>query len=167
MPFFICNTLFYTIASKCCAEAKSVSGSLAAGLAAAAVLAGVPAHAEEVSPLETKVNALLAQMTLEEIIGQMTQVDSSALKDKRDVRKYCLGSVRSGGDSNPVDNLPGTWRALVDSFQAGALETRLQIPIPFGVDAAHGHNNIVGAVIFPHHVGLGATQDAALVTSEK
>ena len=107
--------------------------------------------------------ALLSQMTLDEKIGQMVQVDSAALKDKTAVQKYGLGSVLSGGDSDPADNRPETWRQMVNDFQAQALQTRLKIPLLYGVDAVHGHNNILGAVIFPHHVGLGATHDPELV----
>jgi beta-glucosidase len=102
-------------------------------------------------------------MTLDEKIGQMMQVDMLALKDKADVKKYYLGSVLSGGGSDPADNLPQTWLKAVMQFREQALQTRLKIPLIYGVDAVHGHNNIVGAVIFPHHVGLGATHDAALV----
>lgn len=111
----------------------------------------------------TAADDLLAQMTLDEKIGQMVQVDSNALKDKTEVRKYCLGSVLSGGGSDPVDNSPASWKKLADEFQAQALQTRLKIPLLYGVDAVHGHNNVLGAVIFPHHVGLGATRNAKLV----
>ncbi|PWU14045.1 MAG: beta-glucosidase [Verrucomicrobia bacterium] len=102
-------------------------------------------------------------MTLDEKIGQMVQVDSNALKDKADVKKFFLGSVLSGGGSDPPDNYPATWKKFADEFQSQALQTRLKIPLLYGIDAVHGHNNILGAVIFPHHIGMGATQDAALV----
>ena len=106
-------------------------------------------------------------MTLDEKIGQMVQVDSGALKNKADAQKYYIGSVLSGGDSDPADNRPETWNKLVNDFQAQALQTRLKIPLLYGVDAIHGHNNIVGAVIFPHHVGMGATKNPELVTREE
>ncbi len=110
------------------------------------------------------VDALLAQMTLAEKIGQMVQVDSSALKDMSDVRTYCLGSVLSGGSSDPPDgNSPQSWLNFVNGFKAQALQTRLKIPLLYGIDAVHGHNNILGAVIFPHHIGMGATHDPRLV----
>lgn len=108
-------------------------------------------------------DALLAKMTLDEKIGQMVQVDMAALKDKNDVQKYFLGSVLSGGGSDPADNRPETWLKSVNEFRALALQTRLRIPLLYGIDAVHGHNNILGAVIFPHHIGLGATHDPALV----
>ena len=113
---------------------------------------------------DQKVNALLAQMTLDEKIGQMVQVDSAALKDKSDVRKYFLGSVLSGGNSDPATgNRPEDWLHFVNEFQDQALQTRLKIPIIYGIDAVHGHNNIDGATVFPHHIGLGATHDAGLM----
>jgi len=113
--------------------------------------------------LNKQADDLLAQMTLDEKIGQMVQVDSGALKDKGDVQKYFLGSVLSGGSSDPAEgNSPQAWLNLVTQFQAEALQTRLKIPILYGIDAVHGHNNIDGAVIFPHHVGIGATHDPKL-----
>jgi beta-glucosidase len=111
----------------------------------------------------TDADALLAKMTLDEKIGQMAQVDMSALKDRADIQKYFLGSVLSGGSSDPADNRPETWLQAVTEFRSQALQTRLKIPLLYGVDAVHGHNNILGAVIFPHHVGLGATHNPALV----
>jgi beta-glucosidase len=113
---------------------------------------------------ETQVAALLAQMTLDEKIGQMVQADSGALKDASDVQKYFLGSVLSGGSSDPAaGNSQQSWLAHADSFQKYALQTRLKIPLLYGIDAVHGHNNIDGATVFPHHIGLGATHDASLV----
>src|SRR5271169_3335839 len=104
----------------------------------------------------TDADALLARMTLDEKVGQMVQADMAALKDKNDVRKYFLGSVLSGGDSDPADNRVGTWLRAVNDFKARALQTLLKIPLLYGIDAVHGHNNVLGAVIFPHNVGLGA-----------
>jgi beta-glucosidase len=113
---------------------------------------------------EMRVNDLLSQMTLDEKIGQMVQVDSGALADKADVKKYFLGSVLSGGSSDPADgNSPQSWLNQVEQFQNEALQTRLKIPLLYGIDAVHGHNNIDGAVIFPHHIGMGATHNPQLV----
>lgn len=112
---------------------------------------------------ESDADALLAKMTLDEKVGQMVQVDMLALKNTADVRNYFLGSVLSGGDSDPADNRPETWLKAVMEFRQQALETRLKIPLLYGIDAVHGHNNVLGAVIFPHHVGMGATHDPALV----
>jgi beta-glucosidase len=118
---------------------------------------------QSLASADGKAEALLAKMTLDEKIGQMTQVDSAALKDKNDVQKYFLGSVLSGGGSDPADNRPETWLQTVNDIRALALQTRLKIPLLYGIDAVHGHNNILGAVIFPHHIGMGATHDASLV----
>jgi len=113
---------------------------------------------------DRQVEALLAQMTLDEKIGQMVQVDSAVLKDPTAVRKYFLGSVLSGGDSAPAaGNSAQDWLDFVTQFQNQALQTPLKIPILYGIDAVHGHNHVDGAVIFPHHIGLGATHDARLV----
>jgi beta-glucosidase len=114
--------------------------------------------------VDPRVEGLLAQMTLDEKIGQMVQVDSGALTGTADVQKYFLGSVLSGGSSDPAaGNSAQSWLDLVTGFENQALETRLKIPILYGIDAVHGHNNIDGAVIFPHHIGLGATRDPQLV----
>jgi len=80
-----------------------------------------------------------------------------------DVTNYWLGSVLSGGGSSPGDARALAWADLYDRLQGYALRTRLQIPILYGVDAVHGHNNVRDAVIFPHNIGLGCTRDAALV----
>ncbi|MEI9960797.1 MAG: glycoside hydrolase family 3 N-terminal domain-containing protein [Limisphaerales bacterium] len=115
--------------------------------------------------LETRVHDLMAQMTLDEKIGQMVQVDMLALKGRTsDIQKYFLGSVLSGGSSDPSpDNRAQSWLNAVNEFQSWALKTRLKIPMIYGVDAVHGHNNIDGAVIFPHNIGLGATHNPKLV----
>jgi len=122
---------------------------------------------------DSQADVLLAQMTLDEKIGQMVQVDMAGLRDKADIQKYFLGSMLSGGDSDPADNLPQTWLQAVNDYQSYALKTRLKIPLLYGIDAVHGHNNIDGAVIFPHDIGMGATHDpklaeqAARVTAEE
>jgi beta-glucosidase len=118
---------------------------------------------QESATTDQRVESLLAQMTLDEKIGQMVQVDMLALKNKADIQKYFLGSMLSGGSSDPADNRPETWLKAVNEYQSWALKTRLKIPLIYGIDAVHGHNNIDGAVVFPHHIGLGATHNPALV----
>ncbi len=108
------------------------------------------------------VKALVAQMTLAEKIGQMTQVEKGSLSTE-DVTTYFIGSVLSGGGGNPEVNTASGWMEMVQAFQEAALETRLKIPLIYGVDAVHGHNNVKDAVIFPHNIGLGATRDADLL----
>ncbi len=120
--------------------------------------------APQFSSHDKEVEALLAQMTLDEKIGQMVQVDCRALKEKSDVGKYFIGSVLSGGSSDPTEgNSALAWLKWVSEFQSEALKTRLKIPLIYGIDAVHGHNNIIGATIFPHHIGMGATRDTKLV----
>jgi beta-glucosidase len=102
-------------------------------------------------------------MTLEEKIGQMTQADRRYLESESDIRRYSLGSILSGGGSSPPDSTAPGWAEMYDRFQREALATRLQIPIIYGIDAVHGHNNVRGAVIFPHNIGLGCTRNPGLV----
>jgi beta-glucosidase len=115
------------------------------------------------APVVDRVNDLLGRMTLDEKIGQMTQADISFLKDESDIAADLLGSLLSGGDSDPSSNTPQAWADLYDRYQSIALTTRLGIPILYGIDAVHGHNNVVGATIFPHNIGLGATRNPALL----
>lgn len=109
------------------------------------------------------VESLMGQMTLDEKLGQMTQVDRQFLNDISDISRYGLGSLLSGGGSTPGTNEPKAWAEMYDGYQREALKTRLQIPLIYGIDAVHGHNNVVGATIFPHNIGLGATRDPDLV----
>ena len=111
--------------------------------------------------IETKVKDLLAKMTLAEKIGQMTQPEKNSVRPG-DVAALALGSVLSGGGGNPTPNTPAAWADMVRAFQDEALSSRLGIPLLYGVDAVHGHNNVRGATIFPHLVSLGAAGDADL-----
>jgi beta-glucosidase len=134
---------------------------LVAGLASAPPSVGAPRRS--LSSYDPQVEALLATMTLDEKIGQMTQAEQDKLVDVRDIESYFLGSLLSGGDSDPKTNSLADWTDMYDGYQAHALKTRLKIPLLYGVDAVHGHNNVIGAVIFPHNIGLGATRDPELV----
>lgn len=114
-------------------------------------------------PVSARVDDLLARMSLEEKIGQMTQIERSVATPDV-MTNYYIGSVLSGGGSAPAPQAsPATWMNMVDGLQKGAMATRLQIPMIYGIDAVHGHNNVYGATIFPHNVGLGATRDPDLV----
>lgn len=113
---------------------------------------------------DAKVRALLARMTIEEKIGQMLQAEQSALKELSDVENYFLGSILSGGSSDPkTGNGVNDWTNLYDSLQVRTQKTRLRIPILYGIDAVHGHSNVIGAVIFPHNIGLGCSRNPTLV----
>ena len=118
----------------------------------------------KLSSFDPQVNALLAKMNLDEKVGQMTQPDQLFLKSDEDIAKYYLGSVLSGGDSDPKDgNSLEAWTNLIDRYLKRSLETRLAIPLLYGVDAVHGHNNVLGAVVFPHDIGLGAARNPVLI----
>ena len=113
---------------------------------------------------DSEVKALVAKMTLAEKAGQMTQPDWGAIKDISDLRDLFLGSMLCGGSSDPeTGNSLEDWTAVYQTSQKQALGTRLGIPLLFGVDAVHGHNNVLGAVVFPHNIGLGCTRDPGLI----
>ncbi len=110
-----------------------------------------------------RVADLLPRMSLEDKVGQMTQAERGALSPVSDLATYRIGSVLSGGGSAPSPNNATGWADMYDAFQRQALSTPLGIPMIYGVDAVHGHNNVAGATIFPHNIGLGATRDPGLV----
>lgn len=113
--------------------------------------------------IDERVNKLLSQMSLEEKIGQMTQVERNSLDRIEDIRDFYIGSLLSGGGSAPSNNTAQGWADMYDTYQAYAVTTRLKIPLIYGIDAVHGHNNVKNAVIFPHNIGLGCTRNPALV----
>lgn len=111
----------------------------------------------------------LSKMTLDEKIGQMTQASKGALTTPSDITTYFLGSLLSGGGEGPngEGGTASQWADMYDNYQNYAVQTRLGIPLIYGVDAVHGHNNVSGTVIFPHNIGMGATRNAALVQQEE
>src|SRR5579862_8705021 len=123
------------------------------------------ASPKPLSSFDPQVALLLSQMTLAEKIGQMTQPENSpGLANGTEVTDLCIGSVLSGGGSKPAaGNNVASWADLVDHYQQQARKTRLKVPLLYGIDALHGHNDVRGAVIFPHNIGLGCTRDAKLV----
>jgi beta-glucosidase len=162
----------------------ALSAAVLVSLAAFAIAQPAPvsqagvAHPErwpEVTPplprdaeLEQRIAALIAKMSVEEKVGQIVQADISTVTPD-DVRRYRLGSILAGGNSDPNGDFrspPEAWLALADAFHAASMDTsggHNAIPVLFGVDAVHGHNNIVGATLFPHNIGLGATRNPGLV----
>jgi beta-glucosidase len=120
------------------------------------------AYRDESAPIETRVEDLLGRMTLAEKIGQMTQVEKNSIQPGA-ITLFGIGSVLSGGGGSPADNSPEGWAKMTGGFQAEADATRLGIPLIYGVDAVHGHNNVRGATVFPHNVGLGAANDPDLM----
>jgi beta-glucosidase len=133
----------------------------------------VPTQAPTAGPLpdykkpwlstEERVEDLLGRMSLEEKIGQMTLVEKNSVRGN-DIIRLEFGGLLSGGGGYPSTNTPEAWAAMVKGFQDQALQTPLGIPLIYGVDAVHGHNNVQGAVIFPHNIGLGAANDPDLMT---
>ncbi|WP_031008158.1 glycoside hydrolase family 3 protein [Streptomyces sp. NRRL F-5727] len=113
-------------------------------------------------PVQRRVADLLSRMTLAEKAGQMTQAERNALRAPGDIAGYALGSLLSGGGSVPSPNTPEAWARMIDGYQLRTRATRLQIPLIYGVDAVHGHNNVAGATVMPHNIGIGATRDPAL-----
>jgi beta-glucosidase len=128
-------------------------------------LALVSPAPKKLSSYDSQVRELLAKMTLEEKIGQMTQPEQGpVLGNAGDMQKYFIGSVLSGGDSDPREgNSLEAWTGMYDRVQTEAMKTRLGIPVLYGVDAVHGHSNVLGAVIFPHNSALGCTRDPGLI----
>ncbi|WSQ12014.1 glycoside hydrolase family 3 C-terminal domain-containing protein [Streptomyces sp. NBC_01231] len=113
-------------------------------------------------PVKKRVADLLSRMSLAEKAGQMTQAEREAVTTPGDIAAYGLGSLLSGGGSTPTPNTAEAWAKMIDAFQLRARATRFQIPLIYGVDAVHGHNNLVGATIMPHNIGIGATRDPQL-----
>lgn len=123
----------------------------------------IPAYLNPELPTAERVEDLLGRMTLEDKIGQMTLVEKNSILPTA-VTDYFIGGILSGGGGYPASgNTPENWAEMVQEFQVAGLSTRLAIPIIYGVDAVHGHNNLQGATIFPHNIGLGATRNPELV----
>jgi beta-glucosidase len=137
---------------------STLVGAGSTGPASAAVLP----YQDPSLPVATRVSDLLSRMSLDEKLGQMTQAERASVSNAQ-ITQFRLGSLLSGGGSAPSPNTATSWANMYDSFQNAALATPLQIPMIYGIDAVHGDNNVNGATIFPHNIGLGATRDPALV----
>jgi beta-glucosidase len=146
----------------CLATALVASGANASGLWPAA-----PVRASRDAALEGRVRAIVASMTLEQKIGQMTQADIRSITPD-DVRRYYIGSILNGGGAWPSMNMHASvedWLKLSDAFYRASMSTdmKVKVPVIWGTDAVHGHNNVYGATLFPHNIGLGAAHDPALM----
>lgn len=135
--------------------------------------AGVTGWPSIVSPIkpnpaqETRIRRIIAGMTLEQKIGQMTQPDIRYVTPD-DVRTYYIGAVLNGGGAWPaMDRNAGAskWAALSDAYYQASMHTGMTVPVPviWGIDAVHGNNNVKGATLYPHNIGLGAAHDPALI----
>ncbi|HSN67773.1 MAG TPA: glycoside hydrolase family 3 N-terminal domain-containing protein [Thermoanaerobaculia bacterium] len=118
--------------------------------------------------IEGAIDDLLRRMSVEEKVGQVIQPSIQNVTPA-DIRAYHIGSVLNGGGgwvSDVRKAKPQDWLALADSLWEASMDTsdgKQAIPIIWGADAVHGHNNIVGATLFPHNVGLGATRNPDLI----
>ena len=121
-----------------------------------------PLYKDPSAPVADRVTDLMARMTLDDKVGQMTQGERGSATPAQAAANR-LGSILSGGGSTPAQNTPQAWADMVDAYQRAATSTGLGIPIVYGSDSVHGHNNAYGATIFPHNIGLGAANDPALV----
>lgn len=165
------NTLTLTLAGAALLAGAAVAGDTpdAAGTAHPALW---PQQSSPIAPdpaLEQRIDVLLARMSVEEKVGQVVQGDIASITPD-ELKTYRLGSILAGGSSDPGGqyNAPGkAWLQLADDFYAASMDTSggkyNAIPVIFGVDAVHGHNNVIGATLFPHNIGLGATHDPALM----
>lgn len=119
-------------------------------------------------PVELRIQEIMKDLTLEQKVGQMVQGEIKWVKPS-DVTKYHLGSILNGGGSFPNKNKNSTmqdWLSLADDYYLASQDTSgggAGIPIVWGTDAVHGHNNVVGATLFPHNIGLGAANDSDLM----
>lgn len=118
--------------------------------------------------IEKRADALLKGMSVEDKVGQIIQVDIGSIKPA-DVLTYKFGSILNGGNSGPYDDeyaSPAKWLELADEYYDASMtrrDGRPKIPIIWGTDSVHGNNNIVGATLFPHNIGLGAARDRDLI----
>lgn len=118
--------------------------------------------------VETRVNAILEKLSLEQKVGQIIQGDSGSVTPE-DVKKYRLGSVLSGGNSAPGPKpyaAANDWLSAADAYFEASIDpdgVEIAVPIIWGIDAVHGHANLTGAVVFPHNIGLGAANNPDLI----
>ncbi|KAF5933610.1 hypothetical protein HYC85_029781 [Camellia sinensis] len=113
-----------------------------------------PIYKNPNSPIESRIKDLLSRMTFE----------ATSHPTSQSIRDLSIGSILSVGGGGPFEKATSSdWIDMIDKFQNAALESRLGIPLLYGTDAVHGNNNVYGATVFPHNIGLGATRDAELV----
>lgn len=146
-----------------CLAAAAVASSATAAVTWPRAVSSSPLDAA----LEFRVRSIVAGMTLEQKVGQMTQADIRSITPD-DVRRYYIGSILNGGGAWPAMNMHSTvddWLKLSDAFYRASMATdmKVKVPVIWGTDAVHGHNNVYGATLFPHNIGLGAAHDPALV----
>lgn len=152
------------------AMAVALAGAATVGLHAATQSAQWPAITSPIkqdATMEAEIAKIVSGMTLRQKIGQMTQPDIRSITQDQ-VRQHYIGSILNGGGAWPNGNKHasvGDWTTLAQNYYAASMSTDMavQIPVIWGTDAVHGHNNVYGATQFPHNIGLGAAHDPALV----
>ncbi|KAF0185255.1 MAG: beta-glucosidase [Alphaproteobacteria bacterium] len=117
--------------------------------------------------IEARIATIVSRMTLEQKIGQMTQAEIRSITPEQ-AREFHIGSILNGGGAWPAMHkhaAPAEWAALSGAFYAASMSTDMATPVPiiWGTDAVHGHNNVFGATLFPHNIGLGAARDPDLI----
>src|SRR6202007_827890 len=127
-------------------------------------------------PVATRVADLLSRMTQQEKVGQMMQGDRTQFGNpggsttsnttSNDIRAWTVGSILSGSGDVPSPNTPAGWTAMVNNYELRTQATPLQIPLIYGEDSVHGDGNMIGATVFPHNIGMGATRDPDLAKQE-
>ena len=112
------------------------------------------------------IEQLVSGMTIEEKVGQVIQGDLDFISPE-DVKKYKIGSVLNGGNTSPNKDKYSSvddWKNLSkDFYEASPTYKGIKVPVLWGTDAVHGHNNVIGATLFPHNIGLGATGNIELM----
>jgi len=160
-----------TILLTCLAATLSASFALtgcSSSEAAAATWPAVKSPIKQDPAIESKIDDWLAKMNVEQKVGQMIQAEIKSISPD-DAAKYHIGSILNGGGSWPTDKADGplgAWLNMANLFYGASMDTgddRLAIPIIWGTDAVHGHNNVVGATVFPHNIGLGAANNPGLM----
>ena len=114
------------------------------------------------SSIDSRIKDLIGRMSLEEKCGQLMQGERLHVKAD-DIEKYGLGSILSGGGSTPGKNTIADWNEMIKDYQSAAFKRKLKIPLIYGIDAVHGHSNVIGATIYPHNIGLGAANNDSLM----
>ena len=122
-----------------------------------------PLYRNPAIAVEDRITDLLSYMSRAEKIGQMALVEKNSLLNQSDISEYGLGALLSGAGSKPDINTAAGWRAMISDYQQQAKMSRLGIPLLYGVDAVHGHGHLPGATVFPHAIGLGASNNPDLV----
>src|SRR6478672_1456454 len=153
---------FRSIASLCLAAAV-----LAPAASAAPIWPKAAVPVARDAALDARVRVIVAGMTLQQKVGQITQADIRSITPD-DVRRYYIGSILNGGGAWPSMNMhasAGDWLKLSDAYYRASMSTDMAVKVPvlWGTDAVHGHNNVYGATLFPHNIGLGAAHDPALM----